>query len=105
MRRQGKVGSPTPVCAARLAAWLSIQRVLEVGTMTVEARVADFLVKNKGKAYCNACLARELGINHRQAGNATLALAESGRFHRDWGACSKRPHHRMGKVTRAEPST
>jgi hypothetical protein len=77
------------------------RRVLGVGTMTVEARVADFLVKNKGKAYCNACLARELGINLRQAGNATLALAESGRFHRDWGACSKRPHRRMGKVTRA----
>ena len=70
--------------------------------MTVEERVADFLVKNKGKAYCNACLAGELGINRRQAGNATLALAESGRFHRDSGACSKRPHHRRKKVTRVE---
>jgi hypothetical protein len=35
--------------------------------MTVEERVADFLVKNMGKAYCNTCVARELGINHRQA--------------------------------------
>jgi hypothetical protein len=69
--------------------------------MTVEERVADFLVKNKGKAYCNACLAKELRINQRQAANATLALAESGRFQRDWGACSKRPHHRRKKVTRA----
>ena len=32
--------------------------------MTVEERVADFLVKNKGKAYCDDCLAGELGINH-----------------------------------------
>jgi hypothetical protein len=39
--------------------------------MTVEERVADFLVKNMGKAYCNTCVARELGINHRQAQNAT----------------------------------
>jgi hypothetical protein len=83
------------------AAWISIRRVVEVGTMTVEERVAAFLVKNKGKAYCNACLARELGINHRQAGNATLALAESGRFHRDSGVCSKRPHNRSKKVSRA----
>lgn len=28
--------------------------------MTVQERVADFLVKNKGKAYCNAGLARSL---------------------------------------------
>jgi hypothetical protein len=28
--------------------------------MTVEERVADFLVKNKGKAYCDDCLARNL---------------------------------------------
>jgi hypothetical protein len=59
--------------------------------------VAAFLIKNKGTAYCNTCLANELGINQRQAANATLALAESGRFHRDWGACSKRPHRRMGR--------
>jgi hypothetical protein len=76
-------------------------RVLEVGTMTVEERVVDFLVKNKGNAYCDDCVAGELGISRRQARNATSGLAESGRFHRDSGACSKRPHHRKKKVTRA----
>ncbi len=93
-----KVGSRTPGCGGRFAA---ARRVPEVGTMTVEERVADFLVKNTGKAYCDDCLARELGINRRQARNATSELATSGRFHRDSGACSKRPHHRMGKATRA----
>jgi len=53
------------------------------------------------EAYCDDCLARELGIHRHQARNATWGLAISGRFHRDSGACSKRPHHRRKKVTRA----
>ena len=88
----------TPACGGRFAA---ARRVSEIGTMTVEERVADFLVKNKGKAYCDDCLARELGIHRHQARNATWGLAISGRFHRDSEACSKRPHHRRKKVTRA----
>ena len=69
--------------------------------MTVEERVAAFLQTNRGKAYCDDCLAGELGINRHQARNATSGLAASGRFHRDYGACSKRTHDRDKKVIRA----
>lgn len=69
--------------------------------MTVEERVASFLIVNKGKAYCDDCLADEIGINRYQARNATAGLAASGSFRRDLGICSRRSHDRDKKVTAA----
>jgi hypothetical protein len=69
--------------------------------VTVEERVAAFVVKDKGNAYCDDCLAGELGINRHQARNATSGLAASGRFQRDYGMCSRRHHDRDKKVIRA----
>ena len=66
--------------------------------MNVEERVAQFLTANRGRAYCDDCLADEVGINRHQARNATSGLAASGRFHRDYGLCSNRTHDRDKKV-------
>ena len=69
--------------------------------MTVEERVVAFLKANSGKAYCDDCLAEELGINRHQARNAISGLGASGLFSRNYGACSKRTHDREKKVIRA----
>lgn len=69
--------------------------------MTVEERVAQFLSAHRGTAYCDDCLADELGINRHQARNATSGLAASGKFKRDYGTCSKRTHDREKKTISA----
>jgi hypothetical protein len=69
--------------------------------MTVEERIAAFLLGNKGQAFCDDCLAVAVGINRHQARNATSGLAASGQFPRLLGACSKRTHDREKKVIRA----
>ena len=68
--------------------------------MIVEERVASFLLTNKGEAYCDDCLAAEVGVNRHQARNATAGLGASLRFQRMVGVCSKkRTHEREKKVT------
>ena len=66
--------------------------------MTVEERVANFLAVNKGQAFCDDCLAEEVGINRHQARNATSGLGASGAFRRGSGTCSKRAHDREKRV-------
>jgi hypothetical protein len=67
--------------------------------MTVEERIATFLLQNKGKAYCDDCLAKGIGVNRHQARNATSGLGASGtKFQRDYGTCSKTRHDREKKV-------
>jgi len=68
--------------------------------MTVEERVARFLSANKGKTFCDDCLAEEVGINRHQARNATAGLGVAGMFRRDHGICSRRAHDRDKKVIR-----
>ncbi len=69
--------------------------------MTVEERIAQFLLARPGQPYCDDCLADELAINRHQARNATSALGASGRFRRNYGASSKRHHDRDNKVIMA----
>ena len=66
--------------------------------MTVEDRVANFLIANQGHAYCHDCLAREVRINRYQARNATSGFGSSGKFRRALGTCSKPAHDRDKKV-------
>ncbi len=70
--------------------------------MTAVERIADFLRKHRGKAYCDDCLGEELGLNRHQVQAATSGLAAAGAsFTRDPGDCSRRTHDRQKKVIRA----
>lgn len=63
--------------------------------MTVDDRVVTFLKANKGKAFCDACIALRVPrpggghINNTQASNATRPLRNVGGFLVIGGECSK----------------
>jgi len=73
--------------------------------MTVDDKVISFLKQNKGKLFCDACIAlcipRPGGghINNVQASNATRPLKEAGGFFVASGECSKCGEYRQ-KVTK-----
>lgn len=74
--------------------------------MTVDDRVVTFLMKNKGKAFCDACLCLRVKrpegghINSTQASNATRPLRTAGGFLVSPGECSVCGEYRQ-KVTKA----
>lgn len=56
--------------------------------MTVLDRVRDFIVSRAPSATCDDCIADRLGLSVRQHANIkTRALAHSGGFDRQLGAC------------------
>lgn len=74
--------------------------------MTVDDRVVLFLKQNKGKAYCDACIALHVArpegghINKVQASNATRPLRKAGSFLVGPAECSECREHKQ-KVTQA----
>lgn len=74
--------------------------------MTVDDRVVAFLKLNKGKSFCDACIAPSVSrpggghINNVQASNATRPLKKAGAFFVGPGQCSKCGEYRQ-KVTQA----
>lgn len=57
--------------------------------MTRGEQVASFLRQNKGKLYCDDCLASELRLANRQQANThTGTLAQTSDFTKTKGTCS-----------------
>lgn len=63
--------------------------------MTVDDKVGQFLKQNRGKGFCDACIAKHVkrpdgqSINRFQAGNATRPLRSSSDFKQEHGVCSE----------------
>ena len=55
--------------------------------MTVPESVATFLRTRRPKAFCDDCIAEELGKNRRQIQPLTATLKESAEFTRLKGSC------------------
>ena len=56
-------------------------------TLTITARVRLWLQEVEG-GYCDQCLARELGLDRKQATTAARALARKSNFARESAICS-----------------
>lgn len=57
--------------------------------MTIAEKVAGFLRKNKGKPFCDDCIAERIPLKRRQqAHRVTSALGVTGEFRRIDGECS-----------------
>ncbi len=67
--------------------------------MIARERVAEFLIANRGRALCDRCLARLLGIDPSTGHRAAVKVARSDGFVREYGVCSKCVESRL--VTRA----
>lgn len=79
-----------------------IGQTVDMKQMTAGERVAEFLRRNRGKAFCDDCLGIELGLNRHQVQAATSRLASGGSiFSQDYGECSRCAHDRDAKVIRA----
>ena len=58
--------------------------------MTVAEEVTGWLRNNKGFAYCDGCIKKELDLSDlQQVQAATTALGTTGRFRRFVGTCFK----------------
>lgn len=56
--------------------------------VTIADRIGQWLRRNRG-AYCDGCIAKQLGLSRReQANRATRALSSTSNFLRDRGTCS-----------------
>ena len=55
--------------------------------MTRDEQVVVYLNNQAGKFFCNACLAKAVGINQIQASNATRPLGSTICFDRTHGLC------------------
>jgi hypothetical protein len=51
--------------------------------MTVEERIATFLLQNKGKAYCDDCLAKELASTATKPGTPRRVWGRQGQSFRE----------------------
>lgn len=74
--------------------------------MTVDDKVVTFLRHNKGKGFCDSCIATRVkrpdgnSINRYQAGNATRPLRSCSDFQQGLGICSE-CGKTCNKITRA----
>jgi hypothetical protein len=69
--------------------------------MTIEERIFEFLVKQRGEAFCDDCVAAKLSLPQRQEARtvcATLGLCKE--FERKTGTCVT-PGHDRRLATRA----
>ena len=63
--------------------------------MTVDDKVGEFLKQNRGRGFCDGCIAAKIkrpdgnSINRFQAGNATRPLRSSSDFKQQHGVCSE----------------
>jgi hypothetical protein len=55
--------------------------------MTMVARISLWLRQISG-AYCDACIAEELGLSRRRANYITNVLSRTANFYREQGVCS-----------------
>jgi hypothetical protein len=72
--------TPTGACAAVV--------VSEEFAVTARQRVAAFLV-TQPRAFCDACVARALGIDPSTAYRAAVKITRSHGFRRQYSACSE----------------
>jgi hypothetical protein len=73
----------------------------EESAMPLREDVVDFLKKNSGKAFCDACIAKELGSVRRKVGAVTVSLEyeKTHNFTRGPGECSRCKRQQESVIT------
>jgi hypothetical protein len=56
--------------------------------MIAKDKARAFLVANRGRTFCDPCLARAVGIDPSTGHRAATRIARAGEFVREYGVCS-----------------
>lgn len=56
--------------------------------MIAKDKARTFLVANRGRTFCDPCLARAVGIDPSTGHRAATRIARAGEFIREYGVCS-----------------
>ena len=66
------------------------------GSMTIAARIGQFLLAHRPQLFCDDCIGDHLGLSHRrQANRVTATFGTSPAFWRDVGACTACSKHKQ----------